>query len=175
LSGNLTPELEATVLDKLATGLHSPVSEVVHEALQLMEERDRFNKTKLDQLRVDIRAGNADTLDAEKIKQRGRARLGMKCPACAASDLVPDTRNLLHTCKGETITIPDVVGEYCPECNECVLDASESSRVIAAMLRARRTRTLRFDQLRSANREFAWGPDESAEPLYPEVNWSLGT
>lgn len=45
-----------------------------------MEEKDRFNKMKLDQLRKDIQAGiasgDADTLDADDIKRRGRARLG---------------------------------------------------------------------------------------------------
>lgn len=42
-----------------------------------MEEKDRLNKIKLDQLRRDIQAGissgDAGTLDAEEIKRRGRA------------------------------------------------------------------------------------------------------
>lgn len=80
LNVNLTPELEAMVRDKVATGLYSSASEVVREALRLMEEKDRFNKMKLDQLRADIQAGiasgDAGTLDVESIKRRGRARLG---------------------------------------------------------------------------------------------------
>lgn len=59
LNVNLTPELEAMVRDKVATGLYSSASEVVREALRLMEEKDRFNKMKLDQLRADIQAGIA--------------------------------------------------------------------------------------------------------------------
>jgi Arc/MetJ-type ribon-helix-helix transcriptional regulator len=52
----------------------------VREALRLMEEKDRFNKMKLDQLRADIEAGiasgDAGTLDIEEIKRDVRARLG---------------------------------------------------------------------------------------------------
>jgi len=58
----------------------------------------------------------------------------MRCPVCAASELVHDTRNLPYTCDCETMIIPAVVGDYCPACNEGVLDAPESARVIAAML-----------------------------------------
>ena len=58
----------------------------------------------------------------------------MKCPACGAAKLVRDTRDLSHTYKGETTTIPDVTGQFCPVCDEAVLDADESARVSAAML-----------------------------------------
>jgi len=58
----------------------------------------------------------------------------MKCPACGAAELVHDTRELPYTYKGETITIPAVVGDYCSACGESVLDAAESARVSAGML-----------------------------------------
>ncbi len=58
----------------------------------------------------------------------------MKCPVCGAAELVRDTRGLAYTYKGEATTIPAVEGEYCPACGERVLDATESSRVSAAML-----------------------------------------
>lgn len=58
----------------------------------------------------------------------------MKCPTCAAAELVRDTRDLPYTYKGETTTIPAVVGDYCPACGESVLDAAESARVSSAML-----------------------------------------
>lgn len=58
----------------------------------------------------------------------------MKCPACGAAKLVRDTRDLTHTYKGETTTIPDVAGQFCPACDEAVLDANASARVSAAML-----------------------------------------
>lgn len=41
---NLTPQLEALVRQKVETGLYNNASEVVREALRLMEERDRFRR-----------------------------------------------------------------------------------------------------------------------------------
>ena len=58
----------------------------------------------------------------------------MKCPSCGAAELVHDTRDLPYIYKGETTAIPAVRGDFCPACDEAVLDASESSRVSAAML-----------------------------------------
>lgn len=58
----------------------------------------------------------------------------MKCPMCAAADLVQDTRDLPYTYKGETTVLPAVSGEFCPACGEAVLGAEESSRVSALML-----------------------------------------
>ncbi|WP_422135542.1 type II toxin-antitoxin system MqsA family antitoxin [Endozoicomonas sp. ALD040] len=58
----------------------------------------------------------------------------MKCPICSGADLVHDTRDLPHTYKGESTSIPDVTGGYCPACEEVVLDARESERVSAAMV-----------------------------------------
>lgn len=58
----------------------------------------------------------------------------MRCPICPAVELERDTRDLPYTYKGETTTIPAVVGVYCPACGESVLDAAESARVSAAML-----------------------------------------
>lgn len=58
----------------------------------------------------------------------------MKCPLCAAAELVHDTRDLPYTYKGETTLIPAVTGDFCPACGEVILDATESSRTSAAML-----------------------------------------
>ncbi|MCC7269787.1 MAG: type II toxin-antitoxin system MqsA family antitoxin [Rhodocyclaceae bacterium] len=58
----------------------------------------------------------------------------MKCPSCAAAELVRDTRDMPYTYKGETTTIPDVTGDYCPACGEAVLDMEESVRTSAAMV-----------------------------------------
>jgi antitoxin ParD1/3/4 len=41
---NLTPQLESMVRQKVETGLYNNASEVVREALRLMEERDRFRR-----------------------------------------------------------------------------------------------------------------------------------
>lgn len=79
LNVNLTPELEAMVRDKVASGHYGSASEVVREALRLMEERDQLRAAKLGQLRRDIQAGIesgwAGDLDVAEIKRRGRTRL----------------------------------------------------------------------------------------------------
>ena len=58
----------------------------------------------------------------------------MKCPHCAAARVLPDTRDMPYTYKGESTTLPAVKGEFCPACGEAVLDARESARVSALML-----------------------------------------
>ena len=58
----------------------------------------------------------------------------MTCPACGAADLVPDTRDLPYTYKGEVTLIPAVTGDFCPACGEAILDRVESTRASSAML-----------------------------------------
>lgn len=58
----------------------------------------------------------------------------MKCPSCAAAELVHDIRDIPYTYKGESTIIPAVNGDFCPACDEVVLDMPTSSRVSAAML-----------------------------------------
>lgn len=76
---NLTPQLEALVREKVASGLYNSASEVVREALRLLEQQDQLRAIKLEQLRQDIRegieSGPAGELDMEAIKLRGRERL----------------------------------------------------------------------------------------------------
>jgi antitoxin ParD1/3/4 len=75
---NLTPQLEDMVKKKVASGLYNSASEVVREALRLMEEQDRVRAVKLEQLRQDIRAGlnsgEPTPWDPEEIKREGRKR-----------------------------------------------------------------------------------------------------
>jgi HTH-type transcriptional regulator/antitoxin MqsA len=49
-------------------------------------------------------------------------------------ELVRDTRDLSYTYKGETTLISAVTGDFCPGCEEAILDSAESARVSAAML-----------------------------------------
>jgi HTH-type transcriptional regulator/antitoxin MqsA len=58
----------------------------------------------------------------------------MKCPSCGAANLVHDTRDLPYTYKGETTTLPQVTGDFCPACNESLLDAAESRRSMNLIL-----------------------------------------
>jgi len=66
------------VRQKVASGLYTSASEVVREALRLMEERDRVRAVKLEQLRQDIRdglnSGDPTAWDPEEIKREGRDR-----------------------------------------------------------------------------------------------------
>jgi len=75
---NLTPELETLVRRKVASGMYTSASEVVREALRLMEEQDQMRAVRLDQLRQDVRkgleSGPSEPWNPEAIKQQGRAR-----------------------------------------------------------------------------------------------------
>lgn len=53
---SLTPELEQFVQEKVKTGRYLSASEVVREALRLLEERDRLREIKIDILRKEIAA-----------------------------------------------------------------------------------------------------------------------
>jgi antitoxin ParD1/3/4 len=74
---NLTPHLEELVRQKVESGLYTSASEVVREALRLMDEKDRLRQARLDQLRKDIHEGMESGVpkpwDAEQVKRDGRA------------------------------------------------------------------------------------------------------
>lgn len=55
----------------------------------------------------------------------------MKCPVCGGAELIPDTRDLSYTYKGETTTIPAVTGDFCPACGEVILDRESGDRYSA--------------------------------------------
>ncbi len=52
----------------------------------------------------------------------------MKCPCCGAADLVHDTRDEAYTYKGASTTITAVTGDFCPACNETILDREQGDR-----------------------------------------------
>jgi antitoxin ParD1/3/4 len=74
---SLTPELEKIVAERVASGRYASASEVIREALRLLDERDQLN-----QLRQDVHRG-LEQLDqgrhqpfdyqaVERIKRGGR-------------------------------------------------------------------------------------------------------
>ena len=75
---NLTPKLEDWVRQKVESGLYNSSSEVVREALRLMQENERLRAARLDQLRGDIRegvdSGSGTAWDPQEIKREGRAK-----------------------------------------------------------------------------------------------------
>ena len=54
---SLTPELEKMVQGKVQTGRYNSASEVVREALRLMDERDTMKEMHKEELRKKIAAG----------------------------------------------------------------------------------------------------------------------
>lgn len=54
---SLTPELEQMVHGKVKTGRYNSASEVVREALRLMDERDQMKAIQKEELRKKIAAG----------------------------------------------------------------------------------------------------------------------
>jgi len=57
----------------------------------------------------------------------------MKCPVCGAAEVVHDTRDLPYQYKGVATLIAKVTGDFCSACDESILDASESNRVMLQM------------------------------------------
>ena len=54
---SLTPELEKFLNDKVQSGMYSSASEVIQEALRLMQERDQSDSQQLELIRAKIRRG----------------------------------------------------------------------------------------------------------------------
>jgi len=81
---SLPPELKELVKRKVNTGQYTCASEVVVEALWLLDARDRLREVKLEELRKEIQkgldSGPAAPLDFEKLKARGRTRLAEQKP-----------------------------------------------------------------------------------------------
>ncbi len=79
---SLTPQLEKLVNQRVSSGLYNSASEVIREALRLLEERDRVREIKLAALRKEIEdginSGESTPLDMEDIIWRGRARLAKR-------------------------------------------------------------------------------------------------
>ena len=82
---SLTPQLEKLVLDRVKSGRYTSASEVIREALRLMETHDRALDQGLTRLQSDVQeglraldAGKASPFDdeaVERIKRRGRSQL----------------------------------------------------------------------------------------------------
>jgi len=79
---SLTPHFEEFVKLKLDSGHYHSASEVIRDALRLLEERDQVKELRLAALRKEIQkgidSGESTPLDIEAIKLRGRERLAAK-------------------------------------------------------------------------------------------------
>lgn len=79
---SLTAQLENYVKAKVATGMYNSASEVMREALRLMEERDAMLAVRLEALREDINQGldsvtrgETKPFNIEAIKAKGRVAI----------------------------------------------------------------------------------------------------
>jgi antitoxin ParD1/3/4 len=90
---SLTPELETLIDQKVKSGLYNSASDVLREALRLLDEHDRGKERRREALRKEvtkgieeIKAGRYVTLEtqkdfdalAEHTKQEGRTRLARR-------------------------------------------------------------------------------------------------
>jgi antitoxin ParD1/3/4 len=75
---SLTPHLEEMIRGKIASGSYNSASEVVREALRLLEQADEFRALKIQKLREDIRegldSGPSTEFDPQEIKRVARQR-----------------------------------------------------------------------------------------------------
>ena len=79
---SLTPELEELISRKVESGLYSSASEVVREALRLLQQRDEQREAMLEELRKKIQVGIEQVergevvpWDLEEFKKQARKRL----------------------------------------------------------------------------------------------------
>jgi len=84
---SLTPELEKLVQDKVKTGRYNSASEVVREALRLLEEQDQLRALRLEEVRKKIAEGlealdRGEGLDGdeafEQLRKKSQARRRQK-------------------------------------------------------------------------------------------------
>ena len=79
---SLTPQLEDLVRQKVDSGRYNSASEVVREALRLMDTYEHVRASSLAKLRADVEAGwqqveegKVSDFDPDAVKRRGRAKL----------------------------------------------------------------------------------------------------
>ncbi len=76
---SLTPELEELVTEKVRSGRYNSASEVVREALRLLEEQDQLRALRLEETRKKIAEGldaldRGEGIDGEEVIDRLRKK-----------------------------------------------------------------------------------------------------
>jgi antitoxin ParD1/3/4 len=81
---SLTPHLEKMIREKISSGSYNSVSEVVREALRLLEQEDQLRVLKLQKLRQDIHegleSGPSQVFDVKHFKRAAREKRAGKRP-----------------------------------------------------------------------------------------------
>jgi antitoxin ParD1/3/4 len=98
---SLTPKLEELVKAKVASGKYNSASEVVREALRLLEEQDELHRIKLEALKRDIMTGMAD-LEADRYKAYASAESCSMTSRSADDNGLPDVQRARSSEKTES-------------------------------------------------------------------------
>lgn len=80
---SLTPELDEFVRRKVESGMYLSASEVIREALRLLDEQDKLRQMRLSELRSDIahgmdQADRGEMSDGKQVFERLRKKVGAK-------------------------------------------------------------------------------------------------
>ena len=80
LSISLTPQLEQMVRDKVESGMYNSASEVVREALRLLDEQEELRQIRLKRLRAEIQKGidSGPPIPFDEVMQNLRDHFGIQ-------------------------------------------------------------------------------------------------
>ncbi len=109
---SLTPHLEDMIREKIASGSYNSASEVVREALRLLEQEDQVRALKMQNLRRDIRegldSGPSKVFDPQEIKRAARRKRSV-AERAAFKDAVD---RLQETLKSEGLSEDEIVKDF---------------------------------------------------------------
>lgn len=95
----------------------------------------------------------------------------MQCPACGWRTMKREIRDLPFTYKGRSIVVRGIGGEFCPKCDEAVLDEAESARYSAALDRlVKAVNRAAMPDLRAIRKRLKLTQGEAAELFGGGVN-----
>jgi HTH-type transcriptional regulator / antitoxin MqsA len=79
----------------------------------------------------------------------------MKCPSCGGAKLIRETCEVPYTYKGESTTIPGVTGDFCPACDEAVLNREHGDRYSELMGQFQRQVNAAYVAIQATSSRFA--------------------
>jgi antitoxin ParD1/3/4 len=138
---SLTPELEKFIKNKLKSGLYKSSSEVIREALRLLEKKEAVDSVylKITELRNEIEkgigsleSGKGNPLSAELIKSKGQEGLNSTQPL-SPEELIFSLEMLIAEF-GPSNARETVLARL-PYLEDCVLTAEEKERLESLKLK----------------------------------------
>jgi antitoxin ParD1/3/4 len=89
MNSSLTPKLETLVRNKVKTGLYNNASEVIREALRILEKRDRYEKLKSEVGKGFEQIERGETVPYNMSTAKKAARAGLKAGRKVKSVVTP--------------------------------------------------------------------------------------